>query len=121
MQLEILKPPMHKTNLHNTSSLRFRRWSRVGYAVFCSLACSVSIGTLAVSISDKTLQKSAGSKSSNAIFALSSMEDESKDSDEKLDLEATLQQNQTTSFVQITVYNAAACSQNNYNIIHRNG
>ena len=49
---------MHSKTLPTTKTLRFRRWSRVGYAVFCSLACSVSIGSLSISVSDKTLQKS---------------------------------------------------------------
>ena len=111
---------MHKTNLHNSTSIRFRRWSRVGYAVFCSLASSVSIGTLAVSVSDKTLQKSVG-HTSNAVCELTSNTNESKDSDEKLELEATLQQIQTTSISQITFDSAAACSQTTYNIINCNG
>ena len=49
---------MHSKTLTTSKTLRFRRWSRVGYAVFCSLACSVSIGSLSISVSDKTLQKS---------------------------------------------------------------
>ncbi len=40
------------------SSLRFTRWSRGGYAVFRSLSSSVSIGFLAVSISDCSLKVS---------------------------------------------------------------
>ena len=49
---------MHSKTLTTSKTLRFRRWSRMGYAVFCSLACSVSIGSLSISVSDKTLQKS---------------------------------------------------------------
>jgi hypothetical protein len=43
--------------LQSPSFVRFRRWSRAGYAVFRSLACSVSIGHLAVSVSDKSFLK----------------------------------------------------------------
>jgi len=39
--------------------IRFRRWSRARYAVFCSLGTVVTIGCLAVSIADKSVQKSA--------------------------------------------------------------
>ncbi|MFZ4726032.1 MAG: hypothetical protein ACOYMD_11370 [Paludibacter sp.] len=55
---------MHKT-LTTSKTLRFRRWSRVGYAVFCSLACSVTIGSLSISVSDKTLQKSTSNTIDN--------------------------------------------------------
>ncbi len=49
---------MNKKTQNTNSTFRFRRWSRLNYAVFCSLSCCVSIGALAVSVSDKTLQKS---------------------------------------------------------------
>ncbi|MFV0390752.1 MAG: hypothetical protein ACK5KP_02530 [Paludibacteraceae bacterium] len=41
-----------------TSFLRFRRWGRVGYAVFRSLGKNVTIGNLTTAIADKSLQKS---------------------------------------------------------------
>jgi len=47
------------TNKHQ--SLRFRRWSRVGYAVFVSMTCAVTIGVLAVSVSDKSTAKMTAS------------------------------------------------------------
>jgi len=112
---------MHKTKFHNTNTIRFRRWSRMGYAVFCSLASSVSIGMLAVSVSDKTMEKSVGSLASNSIFALSSNAIEDKEADDKLELEATLQQTKAISFFQISADSAAACGQTTYNIIHQNG
>ena len=111
---------MHKTNFQNTSTIRFRRWSRMGYAVFCSLACSVSIGTLAVSVSDKTLQKSVGNTSNAICFSTCDNED-TENPLEKLELEATLQQVQAPSIIQISVDNAAACSQITNNIINCNG
>jgi len=50
---------MHSTNTFKVNSLRFRRWSRAGYAVFVSLSYAVSIGVLAVSVSTKSAQKLA--------------------------------------------------------------
>jgi hypothetical protein len=38
--------------------LRFRRWSRAGYAVFCSLSRCVSIGRLKAATADCALWKS---------------------------------------------------------------
>jgi hypothetical protein len=48
---------MHSTPTHIPLSIRFRRWSRAGYAVFRSLGCTVTIGALVISISDKSLVK----------------------------------------------------------------
>lgn len=53
--------------LQSPSFVRFRRWSRAGYAVFRSLACSVSIGHLAVSVSEKSLLKTRN-VSSDALY-----------------------------------------------------
>jgi len=112
---------MKSKNAFSTSSLRFRRWSRAGYAVFCSLGCSVTIGSLAVSISDKSLQKSVGvSKSPVLTFA---SDTESTDvSSEFQEPEAILCQVRELSFLEYTTDSAAACSQhpNNY-FIHQNG
>jgi hypothetical protein len=49
---------MNKTQHFKQKNIRFRRWSRVGYAVFVSLSAVVSIGCLSVSISDKSVIKS---------------------------------------------------------------
>lgn len=65
---------MNKKAQHQNSTIRFRRWSRVGYAVFCSLSCCVSIGALAVSVSDKTLQKSEGISMTRVHSALSTVD-----------------------------------------------
>lgn len=46
---------------NNKTSLRFRRWSRKGYAVFVSMTCAVTIGVLAVSVSDKSTAKMTAS------------------------------------------------------------
>lgn len=44
---------------NSTKNLRFRRWSRKSYAVFASLNKVVSIGSLVVSVADKSLLKTA--------------------------------------------------------------
>jgi hypothetical protein len=52
-------------------TIRFRRWSRAGYAVFRSLHNCVSIGFLKNVIADSSLQKSnaVAQKSLNTIVA----------------------------------------------------
>ncbi len=67
----------HQTSF-TPSSLRFTRWSRAGYAVFRSLSSSVSIGFLAVSISDCSLKISTQS-SINQIFINTFEEEEISD------------------------------------------
>ena len=48
---------MYNQHIFNaTSSLRFTRWSRAGYAVFKSLSSAVTIGFLSVSISDCSIK-----------------------------------------------------------------
>lgn len=54
-------------NAHKqTQTIRFRRWSRKAYAAFASLHKQVTIGCLAVHISDRIGKK-------NAAFSLSGM------------------------------------------------
>lgn len=50
--------PMFKQPKTQQRIIRFRRWSRARYAVFCSLGVVVTIGSLGVSIADKSVQKS---------------------------------------------------------------
>ena len=52
--------------------IRFRRWSRARYAVFCSLGTVVTIGCLSVSIADKSVQKST--KANTLSFVSSTKE-----------------------------------------------
>lgn len=100
---------MFRQALQKTSSIRFRRWSRAKYAVFCSLSSTVTIGRLAVSIADKSLQKAVG-VCFNLPISLSS--DESPDGkNEKAELEATLLQNQELFLSEITFDSAAACGR----------
>jgi hypothetical protein len=109
---------MHKQILNSANTIRFRRWSRVGYAVFCSLACSVTIGCVANSISEKSLQKSVGTTSTVRVMAV----DADSDEKESPELEAALQQVQETTFIQTTFDSAAACGQISlYIFIHYSG
>lgn len=105
--------PLKTKKIKAASSIRFRRWSRAGYAIFCSLARTVSIGSVTASISDKSLQKAVG-VSKNSFCALVSKAESSEKSMEVLELEATLQKIQETSILQITSESAAACPQNPY-------
>ncbi len=73
---------MNKIQTYNHISLRFRRWSRAGYAVFVSMTCAVTIGVLAVSVCEKSEVKSiAGSILKNESAFLTAEEDESKGSE----------------------------------------
>jgi len=57
-----------KKNLtNNPVTLRFRRWSRKGYAVFVSMTCAVTIGVLAVSVTEKSDTKAKSSISKITI------------------------------------------------------
>jgi hypothetical protein len=101
-----------KTKTFQTSKfVRFRRWSRAGYAVFCSLVCNVTIGTLAISVSDKTLQKTIGKSSfSNRLNNPDSTSPEKLK--EQVDLELAIQQLQEITLLEKTFDSAAACSLN---------
>jgi hypothetical protein len=101
--------------------IRFRRWSRAGYAVFCSLACTVTIGCLAVSISDMSLQKSVVTSNTLCILSISDIEPTDKSPD-LLELESTLQNILEISLFEIKSDNALACYQaSNIYFIHQNG
>ncbi|MDR2968387.1 MAG: hypothetical protein LBV32_02130 [Tannerellaceae bacterium] len=47
---------MNRTATHRTF-IRFRRWSRKGYAMFCSLGRCVTIGALKKGVADASLKK----------------------------------------------------------------
>lgn len=102
----MLKHPNNKT-----TSLRFRRWSRAKYAVFCSLASVISIGCLSVSIADKSLQKAVGV--SCDIFNKTSFDSEI-DASEINDTEAILLQLMEINLSEISFDSAAVCSQTLY-------
>ena len=104
---------MKSTKLYTAKSLRFRRWNRAGYAIFCSLACSVTIGNVAVSICDKSLQKAVGT----SVFSLCINDSESESPEkikEQADLELAIAQLQETVLLEKTFESAAACSVDTY-------
>src|ERR1035437_4127656 len=104
---------MTSTKEHNTKSIRFRRWSRAGYAIFCSLACTVTIGCVAVSISDKSLQKAVGT-TVTSLNLLSAESDSPDTLNEKAELELAINQLQESILLEKTFESAAACSLNTY-------
>ena len=57
--------------------MRFRRWSRASYAVFVSMTCTVTIGVLAVSVSEKSELKATATSNyiTNSVFS-TQIEDE---------------------------------------------
>lgn len=50
---------MHKT-YRNRLAIRFRRWSRKRYAMFCSVGRQVTIGMLSKSVTEASLGKQRG-------------------------------------------------------------
>ena len=54
---------MKRTAPH-TTLIRFRQWSRKGYAIFCSLGRQVTIGCLSKKVADCSLTKQQGSSHS---------------------------------------------------------
>jgi len=101
---------MHSQTNYTAKSIRFRRWSRAGYAIFCSLACTVTIGCLAISISDKSLEKAVGvSACTNSVVCI---DDEPADKlKQAAELELALLQVQQSALTQITVDSTVACGQ----------
>jgi len=97
---------MFRQTQQKAITIRFRRWSRAGYAIFCSLSSTVTIGRLAVSIADKSLQK-AVEGSTDFHFAISS-EESPEEKKKKAELEASLILTQETILSEITFDCAAA-------------
>lgn len=111
---------MKQNNLQNARSIRFRRWSRAGYAVFCSLACNVTIGSVAGSISDKSLQKAA----STTVISISLNNSESESPEEfmaKDNSELVIEQLQEINLPNKTFESAAACGLNTNILFNQNG
>ena len=88
--------------------IRFRRWSRAKYAVFCSLASVVSIGCVAISIADKSLQKSVGVC---AELSHRSEFDTSDETAETSEIEVALFQLREITLSEITFGSAAVCGR----------
>jgi len=80
---------MNKTQHFKQKNIRFRRWSRVGYAVFVSLSAVVSIGCLSVSISNKSVIKS-----NNPVFVSENtlINNNAEEKEKASDLELYLEQ-----------------------------
>ncbi|MDD3080538.1 MAG: hypothetical protein PHH37_15755 [Paludibacter sp.] len=49
--------------------IRFRRWSRAGFAVFASLSTVVTIGVLTYNVSEKSLDKTTCKKAAISVNA----------------------------------------------------
>jgi len=110
-----------KANISNTvSSVRFRRWSRAGYAVFRSLGKNVTIGNLTIAISDKALQKSDSTSLKLCCFA-----DDTTKSDgikEGLELKSILSELEIAILTEANSDKVAACAHNSVNyFIHYSG
>ena len=74
---------MKKVCSHKAGSIRFRRWSRKGYAVFVSLRIVVTIGHVCRSIADAALSKnksfSTGNRKQVTAFADAGETEEAQD------------------------------------------
>ena len=103
---------MNKQTHTTAKVLRFRRWSRARYAVFVSLSCAVSIGVLAVSVSDKSQQKLRTFAASDNCLACG--ENDDKESSDALPAETVMLQLQENIVVNQNNDNAAARSLNYY-------
>jgi hypothetical protein len=106
LQLQNSTKSMFRQTQPKTITIRFRRWSRAGYAVFCSLSSTVTIGRLAVSIADKSLQK-AVKVNTDFPFGISS-EESPEEKKKKAELEASLVMIQETILSEISFDSAAA-------------
>jgi len=101
---------MNKQTHTTAKVLRFRRWSRAHYAVFVSMSCAVTIGVLAVSVSDKSQFKTNMFTSVNQSLELDDCQERES---EEIPL-AELVLLQTNIVVNQNNDNAAARSQNYY-------
>ena len=78
---------MKKRNPIQNQIIRFKRWSRKNYSVFCSLNCVISIGVLAKNIIEASCRKSDIYRFIDAIAVFSNNFD-----DEKKQTELTLEE-----------------------------
>jgi hypothetical protein len=102
-------------NFNKQLSLRFRRWSRAGFAIFRSLSNAVSIGQLSFSIADKSLQKSTKS-----IYSVLLSKNDELSTDDLDELDQT--EIQTLKLIQVNISEittgyAAACTEKIYLIL----
>jgi hypothetical protein len=92
----------------------------MGYAVFCSLACSVSIGVLSVSVSGTFIKKTTAS-SANAPLLAFSVVDPSCSAVDIIELLVTPTIMRELCLPKISFDCAAARCQFVYNFIYCNG
>ncbi len=85
--------------------IRFRRWSRAHYAVFCSLGTVVTIGCLAVSIADKSVQKST---KVNTLSFISSTKKCADNESVGMENELVFQLNETINMTSVATDEVAA-------------
>ena len=99
---------MNSITLNTTKNIRFRRWSRAGYAVFNSLGSYITIGNVVVSISDKSLQKSESNSFNNSDVSRSEMAADNSMPIES-ELESALIEIQLATLSEITFDAVVAC------------
>jgi hypothetical protein len=109
---------MKTTVKQKARQVRFRRWSRVGYAVFCSLTCCVTIGCLSVSVSDKMFQKTDGISTNELYFSASEADSKNK---EVLESDVVIRQIQEVLLSEIPFDDTTACGRFTSYIINYNG
>lgn len=66
-------------NLNSTSTIRFRRWSRKGYAIFVGLNKVINIGRVSSAIAEKSLLKSGVFPDSNYFIQNKIKEEEQEE------------------------------------------
>jgi len=108
---------MHSQTINSGNTIRFRRWSRVGYAIFNSLTRCVNIGALSASVCDKTLQKLEVNTLTERCFGTKSFNDDESNPTE-IDV-LLLELNETTNLK--STFEIAAASSAFVINIHPNG
>lgn len=112
---------MRKNKIKNFS-IRFRRWSRKQYAVFCSLGKQISIGCLRRSITDQALRKNAlilktATHATTKSFSL--VDNDLKDSEE-VDSKQTISDILFLKIVLSKLSSDTACPDNKNNTLNTN-
>jgi hypothetical protein len=104
---------MKQTNAIQKVAIRFRRWSRGGYAAFASLGKNVTIGCLSAEISDVSLLKQIALCQDLLPLNRNEREEEEEKRQEAL---AILQQEMIFTVNEISVAAAQALVANTYDI-----
>lgn len=97
--------------IQKSAAIRFRRWSRAGYAIFRSLKNNVTIGNVSVEISDKSLQKTTSPSKFNLLNT--EYDADSPDKIKELsEIEIALAQFNELNLVEFSAIGKIACAQN---------